>query len=226
MDHPLDDAFAAPRRAMVAAVATEVLWTNRYLGKTALDARVIAALGQVPRHEFVPPGMRDQAYENRPLPIGYHQTISQPYMVAIMTDLLHPKSSDRVLEIGTGSGYQAAVLSPLVAQVYSVETVPQLATEAAERLRRLGYANVELREGDGYLGWPDKAPFDGIIVTAAAPELPEALVRQLAPGGRLIIPLGPRGGEQALFVVRKDSDGTIDRRPVLPVAFVPMVPGG
>ncbi|MBL8706316.1 MAG: protein-L-isoaspartate(D-aspartate) O-methyltransferase [Rhodospirillales bacterium] len=211
---------------MVEAVASEVLWTNRYLGKSALDHRVLQALGTVPRHEFVPAGMRDQAYENRPLPIGHHQTISQPYIVAIMTDLLHPQPADRVLEIGTGCGYQAAVLATLVAKVYSIETVADLSAEAGERLRRLGYDNVELRQGDGYLGWPEHAPYDGIIVTAAAPELPEALVRQLRPGGRMAIPLGPRGGEQALYLVRKDEDGTVDRRMVLPVAFVPMVPGG
>jgi protein-L-isoaspartate(D-aspartate) O-methyltransferase len=225
-DPPLGDADARRRAAMVEAVASEVLWTNRYLGKSALDHRVLQALRTVPRHEFVPEGMRDQAYENRPLPIGHHQTISQPYIVAIMTDLLHPRPADRVLEIGTGCGYQAAVLSGLVAKVYSVETVAQLSDEAGERLRRLGYANVELRQGDGYLGWPEHAPYDGIIVTAAAPDLPEALVKQLKPGGRMVIPLGPRGGEQALVLVRKEADGTVDRRMVLPVAFVPMVPGG
>lgn len=223
---PPADAFAPRRAAMVEAIASEVLWTNRYLGKTALDYRVLQALKTVPRHEFVPPGLQDQAYENRPLPIGHHQTISQPYIVAIMTDLLRPRPGDRVLEIGTGCGYQAAVLAGLVAKVYSVETVEQLATEAGERLRRLGHTNVELRCGDGYLGWPEHAPYDGIIVTAAAPEMPEALVRQLAPGGRMVIPVGPRGGEQALILVRKEADGTVDRRAVLPVAFVPMVPGG
>ena len=223
---PPGDLFAGPRAAMVETVSSEVLWTNRYLGKTALDYRVLEALRTVPRHEFVPPGMRDQAYENRPLPIGHHQTISQPYIVAIMTDLLRPKPGDRVLEIGTGCGYQAAVLSPLVARVFTVETLEDLSLEAGERLRRLGFANVELRCGDGYLGWPEHAPFDGIVVTAAAPYLPEALVKQLKPGGRLVIPIGPRGGEQALVLVRKEADGTVDRRPVLPVAFVPMVPGG
>ncbi len=223
---PPADLFAGPRAAMVEVVSSEVLWTNRYLGKTALDHRVLQALRTVPRHEFVPPGMRDQAYENRPLPIGHHQTISQPYIVAIMTDLLHPRPGDRVLEIGTGCGYQAAVLSGLVAKVYSIETVADLSAEAGERLRRLGYTNVELRQGDGYLGWPEEAPFDAIIVTAAAPDLPEALVKQLKPGGRMVIPLGHRAGDQALNLVRKGEDGTIDRRVVLPVAFVPMVPGG
>lgn len=217
---------AERRAAMVDAVASEVLWTNRYLGKSALDPRVIAALKAVPRHEFVPAHLLDRAYENRPLPIGHAQTISQPYIVAIMTDLLRPQPRHRVLEIGTGCGYQAAVLSLLVARVYSIETVPALAAEAAERLRRLGYANVTVRHGDGYLGWPEEQPFDGIIVTAAAPRLPQALVDQLGPGGRLVIPLGPPGDDQALVVVTKEADGTIDQREILPVAFVPMVQGG
>jgi len=217
--------FAAERAAMLRAIAEEVLWTNRYLGKTALDPRVVAALEAVPRHEFVPPDMRAAAYENRPLPIGHGQTISQPYVVAVMTDLLHPEPTHRVLEVGTGCGYQAAILSRLVAQVFSIETVPALAREAALRLQRLGCANVEVRHGDGYRGWPERAPFDGIIVTAAAPKLPPALVDQLAPGGRLVIPLGPRGGDQDLVVIRREADGTLDRRSVLPVAFVPMVAG-
>lgn len=218
-------AFARERAAMLRAIADEVLWTNRYLGKTALEPRVAEALAAVPRHEFVPPDMVHAAYDNRPLPIGHGQTISQPYIVAIMTDLLRPQPRHRVLEIGTGCGYQAAVLSRLVAQVYSIETVAELARDAAERLKRLGYANVEVRQGDGYKGWPEHAPFDGIVVTAAAPDLPQALVDQLAPGGRMVVPIGPHGGEQELVLVLKEADGTIDRRAVLPVAFVPMVPG-
>jgi protein-L-isoaspartate(D-aspartate) O-methyltransferase len=205
-------AFEAERAAMLRAIADEVLWTNRYLGKTALDPRVLEAMRAVPRHAFVPDDM-------------HGQTISQPYIVAVMTDLLHPAPGHRVLEIGTGCGYQAAVLSLLVARVYSVESVPELAGAAARRLKDLGYANVEVRHADGYRGWPEAAPFDAIVVTAAAPELPAALVDQLAPGGRLAIPIGPRGGEQDLVLIRKETDGSIDRRVVLPVAFVPLVRG-
>jgi len=218
--------FAAERAAMLRAIAEEVLWTNRYLGKTVLDPRVLAALDAVPRHEFVPADMAAFAYENRPLPIGHGQTISQPYIVAVMTDLLRCEPGHRVLEVGTGCGYQTAILSRLVAQVFSIETVADLARVAAERLKRLGCANVQVRHGDGYLGWPEHAPFDGIIVTAAAPELPRALADQLAPGGRMVIPLGPRGGDQELLLIRKEADGTLSRHIVLPVAFVPLVPGG
>lgn len=217
--------FADERAAMLKAIADEVLWTNRYLGKTALDPRVVEALQAVPRHEFVPADMLGFAYDNRPLPIGHGQTISQPYIVAVMTDLLRPEPGQRVLEIGTGCGYQAAILSRLVAKVFSVESVAALAHDAAERLKRLGYANVEVRHGDGYLGWPEHAPFDGIIVTAAAPELPRALVDQLGPSGRMVIPVGPRGGDQDLLLIRKEPDGKIDHRTILPVAFVPLVPG-
>jgi protein-L-isoaspartate(D-aspartate) O-methyltransferase len=214
------------RASMVRAVVDEVLWTNRYLGKTALDPRVIEALDTVPRERFVPADWADHAYDNRPLPIGHGQTISQPYIVAVMTDMLNLEPHHRVLEIGTGCGYQAAILARLAQRVYTIETVPELARDAAERLKALGIENVEVRHGDGYLGWPEAAPFDGIIVTAAAPHLPQALVDQLKPGGRMAIPLGPRGGDQELVLLRKEPDGTIDRRSMLPVAFVPMVPGG
>jgi protein-L-isoaspartate(D-aspartate) O-methyltransferase len=218
--------LAAARQGLVRAVTDEVLWTNRYLGKTALDERVIQALASVPRERFVPSEWEEYAYDNRPLPIGHGQTISQPYIVAVMTDLLHVEPHHRVLEVGTGCGYQAAILAKLARQVYSIETVPELARQAADRLSELGITNVEVRHGDGYLGWPEQAPFDGIIVTAAAPQLPQTLVDQLKTGGRLVIPLGPRGGDQELVLLRKEQDGTIDRRSVLPVAFVPMVPGG
>lgn len=217
---------AQARAAMVKTVADEVLWTNRYLGKTSLDPGVIAALGAVPREEFVPADLAAFAYDNRPLPIGRGQTISQPYIVAVMTDLLRPQKHHRVLEVGTGCGYQAAILARLVAQVYSIETVPELAAEAAERLKRLGIGNVEVRQGDGNLGWAEHAPFDGIVVTAAAPDVPPALIGQLGVGGRLAIPIGPRGGDQDLVLIRKEADGGIDRRAVLPVAFVPLVKGG
>ena len=213
------------RAAMVKAVADEVLWTNRYLGKTALEPRVIAALGEVPREAFVPADLAAHAYDNRPLPIGHEQTISQPYIVAVMTDLLRPQPRHRVLEVGTGCGYQAAVLSRLVGQVFTIETVGALAEQAAERLARLGYANVTVRHGDGNLGWPEHAPYDGIIVTAAAPKVPRALCAQLAPGGRMVIPVGLPHQEQELVVVEKEADGTLDRRAVLPVAFVPLVAG-
>jgi protein-L-isoaspartate(D-aspartate) O-methyltransferase len=226
MTRPIPEELAAARAVMVKTVADEVLWTNRYLGKTALDKRVIEALGRVPRHDFAPDDLMEYAYENRPLPIGQGQTISQPYIVAVMTDMLNPQPRHRVLEIGTGCGYQAAILSLLVARVYTIETVPELAQQSAKRLKRLGYANVEVREGDGNLGWPEAAPFDGIIVTAAAPDVPQALIDQLAPGGRMAIPIGPRGGEQALVLVRKEEGGGIDRRELLPVAFVPLVKGG
>ena len=218
--------FAKARAAMVKTVADEVLWTNRYLGKTALDPRVAAAFAAVPREEFVPAELAEFAYENRPLPIGQGQTISQPYIVAVMTDLLHPEASHRVLEVGTGCGYQAAVLARLVAQVYTIETVGELAKDAAARLKRMGIDNVAVRHGDGRMGWPQHAPYDGIIVTAAAREVPPALIQQLAVGGRLAIPLGEPGGDQELVVIRKEADGTLDRRSVLPVAFVPLVKGG
>ncbi len=223
---PSPERLAKAHAAMVKTVADEVLWTNRYLGKTALDPRVIQALGTVRRAEFVPEDLAEFAYDNRPLPIGQGQTISQPYIVAVMTDLLQPQQHHRVLEIGTGCGYQAAILARLVAEVYSIETVPELAEQAAERLKRLGVANVRVRQGDGRKGWPEHAPFDGIIVTAAAPDVPPALVQQLAPGGRLVIPVGPKGGEQELVLIRKETDGSVDRRAVLPVAFVPLVKGG
>lgn len=223
---PSPEALAKAHAAMVKTVADEVLWTNRYLGKTALDHAVIQALGAVRREEFVPEDMAEFAYDNRPLGIGHGQTISQPYIVAVMTDLLRPQPRHRVLEVGTGCGYQAAILARLVAQVYSIETVPELAEQAAERLKRLGVANVQVRQGDGRKGWPEQAPFDGIVVTAAAPDVPPDLVMQLAPGGRMVIPVGPRGGDQVLVLIRKETDGSIDRRAVLPVAFVPLVKSG
>jgi len=222
-DRPPPERFAEARAAMVKTVTDEVLWTNRYLGKTALDPRVTAAIAAVPREEFVPPALVEFAYDNRPLPIGRGQTISQPYIVAIMTDLLRPEPGHRVLEVGTGCGYQAAVLARVVAQVYSVEAVPKLAEQAAERLKRLGIGNVRVKCGDGNLGWPEHAPFDGIMVTAAASDVPPALIAQLKAGGRLVIPVGPRHGDQDLVVIRKEPDGALDRRAIIPVAFVPLV---
>ena len=173
------------------------------------------------RHLFVPEYIQGLAYDDCALPIGYGATISQPYIVALMTDLLEPEKRSRVLEIGTGSGYQAAVLSPLVETVYTIEIVPELAASAGATLARLGYANVRVRQGDGYAGWPEQAPFDRIIVTAAPPEVPSALIGQLAKGGRLVVPVGT-GWDQQLMLVEKDADGSIRQSRVAPVMFVPM----
>lgn len=189
------------------------------------DERVLEAMTVIPRHEFVPESLRPHAYEDRPLPIGHDQTISQPYIVALMTQLAEPKASDKALDVGTGSGYQAAVLGEVVDQVYSIEIVESLAEQAQKRMKSLGYENVEVRFGDGYRGWPEQAPFDIIIVAAAAGDVPEALIEQLATDGKLIIPVGGHG-RQELFVIEKQSDGTISRRSVAPVAFVPMTGGG
>jgi protein-L-isoaspartate(D-aspartate) O-methyltransferase len=175
----------------------------------------------VPRHEFVPREVRALAYEDMPVPIGYGQTISQPFIVALMTDLLDLKPGARVLEIGTGSGYQAAVLSPLAEQVYSIEIVPELGAAAAEVIDRLGYANVETKVADGYYGWPEAAPFDGIVVTAAASHIPPPLIEQLKPGGRMVIPIGAAFAAQYLMLVEKRADGGVTTRQLLPVQFVP-----
>jgi protein-L-isoaspartate(D-aspartate) O-methyltransferase len=182
--------------------------------------RVLAAMRDIPRHEFVPAELRSSAYDDRPLGIGYGQTISQPYIVAFMTEHLAPKPGDRILEVGTGSGYQAAILSKLVAEVYSIEIVPELAEGAAKALKRLGITNVHTRAGDGYQGWGEHAPFDGIIVTCAPDHVPNPLVQQLKEGGRMIIPVGDQG-DQSLYVLEK-RDGKIERKEVLPVRFVPM----
>jgi protein-L-isoaspartate(D-aspartate) O-methyltransferase len=207
-------------------IEAEVHATSDFLGKTALDPRVMDAMARVPRHEFVPPGEESFAYVNRPLGIGHGQTISQPYMVAVMSDLLGVGEKDVVLEVGTGSGYQAAVLSGLVERVYSVEVIPALARSAADRLERLGYRNVEVRTGDGALGWPEHAPFDGIMVTAAATAIPPALIEQLKPGRRLVIPVGRGYWGQDLKLVEKSGTGQVHSRTVLPVAFVPLTKGG
>lgn len=183
------------------------------------DARVLAAMEKVPRHELVPPAFRHLAYRDGPLPIGEGQTISQPYVVAYMTQALGLEPGDRVLEVGTGSGYQAAILAELAGEVYTIEIVPALARRAAEDLDRLGYKNVFVREGDGYRGWPEKAPFDAVIVTAAPETVPRPLLDQLAPGGRMILPLGDE--DQRLVLIRRDAEG-ITRKELLPVRFVPM----
>jgi protein-L-isoaspartate(D-aspartate) O-methyltransferase len=204
---------------MVAEIAAEARVTGGETGRPKFSDAVMAALGKVPRHRFVPSSQEPFAYENRPLPIGEGQTISQPYIVALMTELLDPKRSDTVLEVGTGSGYQAAVLAEVAARVYTIEIVAPLAKEAAARLKRLGHANVEVRAGDGYLGWPEAAPFDAIVVTAAAPRIPEPLKQQLKDGGRLVLPVGEDW--QELVVVTRRGD-RFEERKVLPVRFVPM----
>ncbi len=211
------------REQMLQDIDREVRITRREIGKDALDPRVMAAMKRVPRHEFVPNEVRDRAYENGPVPIGHGQTISQPYIVALMTDLLEPEPDDVILEVGTGSGYQAAVLAELVKKVYSIEFVPELAEAVQARLRRLGYTNVEVHQGDGYYGLPEHAPYDGILVTAATPYIPPPLVEQLKPGARLVIPVGEPYYHQDLVVVEKTAEGGIETRKVLAVAFVPLV---
>lgn len=206
---------------MLDDIEAEVRLTRHYIGKNALDERVIDAMREVPRHLFVPEESRHYAYANGPVPIGLGQTISQPYIVALMTDLLTPKPSDTILEIGTGSGYQAAILSRLVKQVYTVEIVETLADKARERLVVYDYHNIEVRSGDGYMGWPEHAPYDGIVVTAAAPHIPQPLIDQLRNGSRLVIPVGLPFCYQELLVIEKDSQGNLDSRTVLGVSFVP-----
>ena len=209
---------------MLAEIDATYAQTQRETGLRAMSPAVRAAVGRVERHRLVPKSELAAAYRNHPLPIGSGQTISQPYIVALSTDLLQLGRDAVVLDVGTGSGYQAAVLAEIARQVYSVETLEPLAKSAAERLAELGYRNVELRVGDGYRGWPERAPFDGIVVTAAAPEVPPALAAQLKPGGRLVIPLGAEGEIQFLKVLTKRADGGCDERSVLPVRFVPLVP--
>lgn len=207
---------------MLSDIRWETAETRAWIGKSELDPRVLEAMQRVPRHAFVPQGLEDCAYDNGPLSIGHGQTISQPYIVALMSDLLATAPHHVVLEVGCGSGYQSAVLSRLVKQVYSLEIVPELAQAAQERLSHLGYNNVTVRHGDGYQGWPEHAPFDGIIVTAAAPEIPPPLVEQLKPGGRMVIPVGLPYMHQDLLLVEKNSSGVITTRNMLPVAFVPL----
>jgi protein-L-isoaspartate(D-aspartate) O-methyltransferase len=217
--------FTKQRERMVAEVQAMYAETRAETGLAAMSAAVRAALGKVARHRLVPPGQAGAAYRNHPLPIGSGQTISQPYIVALSTDLLQPTQDDVVLEVGTGSGYQAAVLAEVVRQVYSIEVVESLGRSAAARLAELGYRNVEVRVGDGYQGWPEKAPFDAILVTAAAPHVPPALVAQLKTGGRMVIPVGGSDDIQYLKVLTKRADGGYDEKRVIAVRFVPLVPG-
>ena len=199
--------------------------TRYETGLPAMSPAVRSAMGKVERHRLVPAGEASRAYRNQPLPIGSGQTISQPYIVALSTDLLGLDSKSTVLEVGTGSGYQASVLAEIVSRVYSIELVASLGETARQRLEELRYGNIEVRIGDGYKGWPEKAPFDGIVVTAAAPHVPQALVEQLKPGGRMVIPVGGEAEMQYLKVLVKRADGGVDEKRVLPVRFVPLVPG-
>jgi len=217
--------YASQRQQLVEEIQDDVRLTSRYIGRDSFDQRVLDAIAHVPRHEFVAAEYRDQAYRNHPLPIGYGQTISQPYIVALMTDLAAPTAEDRVLEIGTGSGYQAAILAQLVKQVYSVEIIQPLASRAADTFHRLQYKNITSKAGDGYYGWPEHAPFDAILVTAAASHIPPPLLQQLKPGGRLVIPVGSRFLTQQLVLVSKDAQGHISSRQILPVQFVPLTGG-
>jgi protein-L-isoaspartate(D-aspartate) O-methyltransferase len=189
------------------------------------DPTTLAAMGAVPRHEFVPPEYRVAAYEDTPLPIGSDQTISQPAVVALMTELIGPRPGRRVLEVGTGSGYQAAVLAQAGCAVWTIEIFAGLARDASQRLKRLGYSRVQVRHGDGYLGWPAESPFDAILVTAAADSIPPALINQLGPGGRLVMPVGDPDTDQDLILVEKDSLGRVASRRLIPVRFVPLLRG-
>jgi protein-L-isoaspartate(D-aspartate) O-methyltransferase len=210
---PAADPYEAARERMV---------SGQIAARGVRDPRVLASLRAVPRHLFVPPAARGSAYEDHPLSIGEGQTISQPYIVGLMTELARPSPGDRVLEVGTGSGYQAAVLSALVKEVYTMEILEPLGTQAAGRLKELGYANVHVRVGDGYEGWPEAAPFDIILVTAAPEKVPPPLLQQLGPGGRMIIPVGPVHDVQSLQVLEKDRAGRIQTQDILPVRFVPL----
>jgi protein-L-isoaspartate(D-aspartate) O-methyltransferase len=221
-DSPETEATAAVERAdMLALIEAEARATASYTGRPVFNRRVMTAMAKVPRHKFVPNSEESLAYINAALPIGHGQTISQPYIVALMTDLLDLSEESVVLEVGTGSGYQAAVLAEIAKQVYSLEIVAELAEEARVRLQRLGITKVEVRTGDGYYGWLEHAPFDGIIVTAATAEIPPPLIEQLKCGGRLVIPVGRPFVGQDLMVVEKDEAGEVSSRSVLPVAFVP-----
>jgi protein-L-isoaspartate(D-aspartate) O-methyltransferase len=210
---------------MLAEIDATYAETRGETGLAAMSPAVRRAMARVDRHRLIPDGQRDLAYQNHPLPIGSGQTISQPYIVALSTDLLTLKGGESVLDVGTGSGYQAAVLAEIAAKICSIEIIPSLGNEARKRLEELGYGNIEMKIGDGYQGWAEKAPFDGIVVTAAAPNVPPALVAQLRPGGRMVIPVGGSGEIQYLKVIEKQANGGYSEKRVLPVRFVPLVPG-
>ena len=212
------ESFEQQRREMIAAIRVVAQHLAAEVGKTALDDRVLAAMAKVPRHEFVPVEIQAYAYLNRPLPIGFDKTISQPLMVAVMTDLLELKPDDVVLEIGTGLGYQAAVLAELAGRVYSVESIEELAQRAVQRLKRAGYTNIEVRVGNGYFGWPEHAPFDKVMVTAAPDLIPAPLINQLKAGGRMVIPVG-LPDDQQLVLAEKDINGRVTTKEIMPVRF-------
>ncbi|MFW2372989.1 MAG: protein-L-isoaspartate(D-aspartate) O-methyltransferase [Gammaproteobacteria bacterium] len=210
---------------LIKDIESEVYYTRSYIGKNKLDDRVMAAMAKVPREQFIPEHLHPYAFDNGPLPIGYGQTISQPYIVALMSDLLALKPDHKVLEIGTGSGYQTAVLSLLCANVFTVELISELGKQAQTRFRKLNYKNIQTRIGNGYQGWPEHAPYDGIIVTAAATHVPEPLIDQLKPGGNMVIPVGMPDFHQELMLIEKNSQGELETKNVLGVAFVPLVDG-
>ena len=211
------------RQKMINDIKSEVAITRRMIGRDRLDSRVMDVMRKVPREQFVPPELRYAAFDNGPLPIGFQQTISQPYIVALMTDLLQLKEDHVVLEIGTGSGYQTAILSQLCQQVYTIEVISALSAEAQRRFEKLGYDNIKAKSGNGYQGWPEHAPYDGIIVTAAADHIPEAFIEQLKPGGRMVIPVGLPYRYQELMLVEKDTEGNVHESDILGVAFVPLI---
>ena len=216
------DDYATARREMIEILEEDARKTARYIGKAAFDTRVLEAMARVPRHLFVPERYHDEAYKNIPLPIDHGQAISQPYIVALMTNLLELRPEHRVLELGTGSGYQAAILAELSAEVYSIEIIEPLAKRASAVLKRQHYKNVQTRTGDGYFGWPEAAPFDAIVVTAAADHIPPPLVAQLKAGGRMVIPVGSRFMIQQLVLLKKDAEGKVSSHQIVPVRFVPL----
>ena len=217
-----EQTYAVRREQMIRTIEAQVRNLGSALGHNRIDTRVLEVMGAIPRHEFVPDDLRQSSYEDRPLPIGFGQTISQPLIVALMTDVLNVDRTSVVLEVGTGSGYQAAVAAALARQVYTIEIIPELSYRAADRLHHLGYTNVATRVGDGYFGWEDAGLFDGIIVTAAAAHIPPPLLQQLKPGGRMVIPVGPPLGLQHLTVVEHGADGRVRTRQLFPVRFVPL----
>jgi protein-L-isoaspartate(D-aspartate) O-methyltransferase len=221
-----DDDVAVARAAMVQTIEDYARYTDDILGAAGFSPAVLAVMREVERHRFVPPEEESLAYDDRPVRIGYGQTISQPFIVALMTHLLEPEADDVVLEIGSGSGYQAAILSPLVAKVCTIEIILGLGRQAAALLEELGYDNIETKIADGYHGWPECGPFDGIVVTAAADHVPPPLVAQLRPGGRMVIPVGHAFATQHLILVEKTADGEITSRQLLPVRFVPLQRAG
>jgi protein-L-isoaspartate(D-aspartate) O-methyltransferase len=217
-----DHDYGRERAEMVREIARIALETGEETGRPRLDPHVTQALEKVPRHKFVPPDLERSAYHNRPLPIGYGQTISQPYIVAIMTELIDVRAGHVVLEVGTGSGYQAAVLAELAKSVFTIEIIDPLGKQAGERLHHLGYTNVSVKVADGYHGWPEHAPYDAIVVTAAASHVPPPLIKQLKVGGRMVIPVGTGFTVQHLMLVEKMPDGSVTTRQLLPVSFVPL----